>query len=48
MPVKLDDCVRKVRAYLKKHGLKGNAWAICNASISKSKLKRKRKSIKLK
>lgn len=37
MPAKLDRCVKKVKAQLKKKGKKGNAWAICKASMKKKK-----------
>jgi len=37
MPKKLDRCVRKVKRSLKKRGKKGNAWAICKASMKRKK-----------
>jgi hypothetical protein len=32
-PAKLERCVRKVKAKNKKYEYKGNAWAICKASL---------------
>lgn len=43
MPAKLERCVKKVRKSLKKRKKKGNAYAICNASIKKHKKTRKKK-----
>jgi len=41
MPKKLDRCVRKVKKSLKKRHKKGNAWAICKASLKKKRRKKK-------
>ena len=41
MPAKLDRCVRKVKAKVK--GKKVNAWAVCNASLKKSKSGKKKR-----
>lgn len=43
MPKKLEDCVKKV---IEQGKSKSNAYAICNASISKKKSKKKAKKKK--
>ena len=40
MPKKLERCVKEVK---KKSGNKVNAWAVCKASMNKSKKKTKKK-----
>ncbi len=41
MGKKLDRCVKKVEKSLIKSGKKGNPFAICKASLSKSKRRKK-------
>lgn len=40
MPKKYDRCVKKVRKSLKKRKKKGNPYAICRASMYKTKKKK--------
>lgn len=46
MPKKFERCVKKVKKSLRKYKRKGNAYAICNASINKRKMSKTRKPLK--
>jgi len=43
MPAKVDRCVRKVKAKMRKGGKKVNPWAVCRAAQNKKKRRKKKK-----